>query len=667
MLSPNELLRKSPLFAPLAETHREQLLGHFVRHEYPREFDVIRQGDLVDAIYLIASGSVGAIVQDRHSGLMQLTTTFEAPESFGDVSLFTGGRDTTYTTLETSVVYRLAGAVFFAVAGQVPQVALAAARLIGERLTTRSKAGEIPWVSLAARTFDARLWSLASERVFREGRLVPLELSGSTLTVGMVDPQNSAALERLARAVSELRIKVVAVSADDWTRFVDSGTKRKPSDVKGDGKQGTPARPDSVDKLRVEDTQVTFIDDEEAPKAARATAAVIAPHAVAYVNEIISAGLAGGASDIHIEHDRRGLLVRYRIDGALRTRPDFLPSEVGKPLVSRLKLLAKLDITDTRKPQNGRISIRVGNRVIDLRLSTIPAKLGEKVVMRILDAEASIVDLKALISVDKALQLFSRMVFRPHGLVMVTGPTGSGKTTTLYSALNARRASELNIVTVEDPIEYHLDGITQIQVQPEIGNTFAMMLRSLLRQDPDIIMVGETRDNETAKMAIEASMTGHLVLTSAHSNGAAEAVVRLTDLGIDRQSVANALVGVIHQRLVRRICRACAEPFDYPAPVVDTLYRVGALLQSESYSFKRGRGCDVCFGTGFKGRAGLYELLVVNDTVRDAILARADVAKLNQAATVGGSLSLARYAGILLQSGVTAPSEVLHLLKAVEA
>jgi type II secretory ATPase GspE/PulE/Tfp pilus assembly ATPase PilB-like protein len=339
---------------------------------------------------------------------------------------------------------------------------------------------------------------------------------------------------------------------------------------------------------------------------------------------------------------------------------------VHKPLISRLKILAKLDISESRRPQDGRISLRAGGtRLIDLRVSSMPSKLGEKIVMRILDADAGITDLQKLFVVDKVRQIFSQMVFRPHGLVMVTGPTGSGKTTTLYSALAARRRPELNVVTVEDPIEYHLDGITQVEVKHEQGITFELVLRALLRQDPNVIMVGEMRDHSTAKMAVEASMTGHLVLTSVHTNGAIDAVLRLADLGVERYAIANGLIGVVHQRLVRRICPQCAKPFDYPQPIVDQFYKVGALLPGEKPVFQRGEGCAACGGTGFKGRISLCELLTVTDAVRDAIAGGALMPELKKVSS-GAMIELARYAGMIVGMGLTVPGEVLHLLNRVE-
>jgi type II secretory ATPase GspE/PulE/Tfp pilus assembly ATPase PilB-like protein len=286
------------------------------------------------------------------------------------------------------------------------------------------------------------------------------------------------------------------------------------------------------------------------------------------------------------------------------------------------------------------------------------------VVLRILDAEANVADLKSLLVFEPVRQLFSEMVFRPHGLVLVTGPTGSGKTTTMYSALFARKRPELNMVTVEDPIEYHLDGVTQIQVQPEI-TSFASILRALLRQDPNVIMVGETRDRETAKMAVEASTTGHTVLTSMHTNSALETMYRLLDLGVERYAIANSLLGVLHQRLARRLCPACSEPYEYPAPIVERLFRAGAFEPHEKPILRRAVGCARCGGTGYKGRVAVTELLVASDAVRTAFSAGADLSQLRPVARNGALFEMPRCAGAILGLGVTAPGEVLHLLQGV--
>jgi type IV pilus assembly protein PilB len=655
-----DLLAQSPLFAGLAPLHREQIAPHLTRHAYEPNAEIVRQGDPGDALFVIETGSVGVLRRDPTLGVVQLVATLEPPEAFGEMALLTGeARTATCQALAPVVAHRLSRDVFSALVQQAPGVAVGVARVLAERLGRMTAEREIPWVSLAGRALDRRLWAMAPETAWTRARAVPLDLAGSTLTIGMVDPGEASAHNVIRQAIPGVRVRVCAVGAEDLERWVQAARPAAQPAQRGAAVSLAPeARP-----------KVSFLEDDESRGPARPSiaAAPTGPQVVALVDELVGTGLGAGASDIHVEPERRGLAVRYRIEGELRPRPQLLPAEIAKPLVSRLKLLSRLDITDTRRPQDGRMSVQVDKRLVDLRVSTMPTKFGEKVVMRILDAEANVVDLKAIILQDKVRQFFSEMVFRPHGLVLVTGPTGSGKTTTMYSALMARRRPELNVVTVEDPIEYHLDGTTQIQVQPEVGTTFGTVLRALLRQDPDVIMVGETRDAETARMAVEASMTGHLVLTSLHTNGSLESVLRLTDLGVEPYAVANSLLGVLHQRLVRRCCAGCAEPYEYPAPIVERMYRVGAFLANERPALVRGKGCARCGGTGFKGRVAVLELLVVSDPVRQAIGAGADMAKLREAAKAGSLVELARYAGILVGTGVTVPGEVLHMLQSVGA
>jgi type II secretory ATPase GspE/PulE/Tfp pilus assembly ATPase PilB-like protein len=656
MPGPVDLLARSVLFEALSPQQREWIAARLTRHEIPAGSDIVRQGEAGDACYLIESGSVGVFVRDRKLGLVQQVATLEPPETFGEMALVTGEpRTGTCTALAPTAVYRLGQDAFLVVMQQMPNAALGVARTLARRLGALTAQQEVPWVSLVGRTFDARLWSTAPEQLLRQSRMLPLELNGRTLTVAMADPGDVTALDTLARTMPGVRLRVVAANADAMDRFIEAGLGRKTAAPVSSGGVAVPSgqRP-----------AVTFMDDED-----RRSGAVVqtsGPQVVSLVEDVVGTGLASGASDIHIEADARGVVVRYRIDGALQPRKDVIPIDFHRPLVSRLKILAKMDISETRKPQDGRISLRANGRMVDLRVSSLPAKLGEKLVLRVLDASAGIGDMKQLFVVEKVRQLFSQMVFRPQGLVMVTGPTGSGKTTTLYSALGARRRPELNVVTVEDPIEYHLDGITQVQVQAEIGTTFGVVLRTLLRQDPDVIMVGELRDHDAARTAVEASMTGHLVLTSVHTNGALDAVMRLADMGVERYAIANGLIGVLHQRLVRRSCPACSEPFEYPEPIIEQFFKVGALLPTEKPVFRRSKGCPACSGTGFKGRMGLFELLVITDAVRDAIASGADMSGL-RAASGGAMIDLARYAGVAVGMGLTVPGEVLHLLQKVGA
>ncbi len=660
MVSPAQLLAQTPIFGALAPEYLAQLSQYFTRHEVPPNTEIVRQGEPADALFLIESGLVGVFVRDARLSIVRLVNQLGPRESFGETALITGAaRSASCVALEPTALYRLSREVFDSMVTQVPPVALGIARSLAERVQKLTAEREMPWMSLGNRQPDKRLWASVPDGLVKKHKVVPIEMDKHFLTVGMVDPQDAGAVQALRQVFTGVRFKIVAISADDFERFSNAAST-KPTGSAAPGKAG-----DAVFIAPEQRPALVFIEDDDS-RGNRAVAAqqMSGQQLVAIVDEIVGTALAAGASDIHIEHERKVVNVRYRIDGALRPRAQTLNPEIGKPLVSRLKLLAKLDITETRRPQDGRISLTAGKRIVDLRISTMPAKFGEKVVMRILDAEANVADLKSLIVQEQVRQLFQEMIFRPHGLVLVTGPTGSGKTTTMYSALFARRRPELNVVTVEDPIEYHLDGVTQIQVQHDI-TSFASVLRAMLRQDPNVIMVGETRDKETARMAVEASTTGHLVLTSMHTNSALEAVFRLLDLGVERYAIANSLVGVLHQRLVRRLCTACSEPADYPAPIVERLYRAGAFTSGEQPTMRRAVGCPRCNNTGYKGRVGVTELLVASDAVRTAFSCGADLSQLKPVARNGALFEMPSCAGALLNLGVTTPGEVLHLVSGV--
>jgi type IV pilus assembly protein PilB len=653
VIAPEDLLAQSSLFADFPAKLREQLAQRLTRHEYPSNVEIVRQGDAGDGLFLIESGAVGVFVRDDRLGIVRFVGQLGPHETFGEMSVVMASpRNATCTALEPTVVHRLSRDVFDAVVSKVPAVALALARTLAARVQRLTSERDVPWVSLASRLPDKRILATASEALLRKHRVLPLELDRHFLLLAMVDPQDGSAMQAVQAAFGGVRLKVVAIGLDDFERFMSSGA------FAGTG-TATSRVSDAITTPAEGRPSLTFIEDDD--RGGRAPA-VSGPQLIAVVDEIIGTGLMIGASDIHIEHERRAINVRYRVDGALRPRAQPLAPELGKPLVSRFKLLAKLDITETRRPQDGRISLTAGKRLVDLRLSTMPAKFGEKLVLRILDAEANIADLKSLVVYEPVRQLFSEIVSRPHGLALVTGPTGSGKSTTMYSALGARRKPELNIVTVEDPIEYHLDGVTQIQVQPEV-TSFGSILRAMLRQDPNVILVGEMRDQETARMAVEASTTGHMVISSMHTNSALEALYRLLDMGVERYAIANAINGVLHQRLVRKICQACVEPFDYPQPILERLVRTRAFKSDELPQLKRGAGCPRCHGSGYKGRVAVTELLVGSDSVRTAFAAGADLADLRPVAQHGGLFELSSCAGALLTMGMTTPGEVLHLLQ----
>jgi type II secretory ATPase GspE/PulE/Tfp pilus assembly ATPase PilB-like protein len=380
------------------------------------------------------------------------------------------------------------------------------------------------------------------------------------------------------------------------------------------------------------------------------------PPVVRYVNLLVRDAYDAGASDIHLESTLSGLRARFRLDGILVTAPEP-PAQLHLAVVSRIKLLAELDIAERRRPQDGRIRVRLEQRELDLRVSTVPTLFGESVVLRLLDRGGRPVALEELGMPEGVLQIATELATKPHGMVLVTGPTGSGKTTTLYAALQRRKADTEKIVTVEDPVEYQLGGITQVPVHRQAGVSFGSALRSLLRQDPDVVMIGEMRDSETAEIAIQAAMTGHLVFSTLHTNDAVGAVPRLLDLGVPAFLVAATLEGVLAQRLVRRICQACTEPIPLShAAAINAGFDVDG-----DVVVARGRGCSRCRGTGYHGRVGIFELFPIPEEVKDAISRAASRGELRRLALVGGMRTLRDDGLRKVLEGVTTLEEVLRV------
>jgi general secretion pathway protein E len=378
------------------------------------------------------------------------------------------------------------------------------------------------------------------------------------------------------------------------------------------------------------------------------------------VNHLFARALDLNASDIHFEPNENYLEVRCRVDGIM-TRIERLPVKIQSAVASRLKLMARLDIGEKRLPQDGRIDYKVGNRDLDMRVSTLPGVLGESIVLRILDRSDLSIDLADLGMPKNVLTNYMRVITQPHGLILITGPTGSGKTTTLYGTLEKINSEKHKIVTVEDPVEYQLNGITQIQVNPNIGLSFASGLRSIVRQDPDILMIGEIRDHETAEIAIESALTGHLVFSTLHTNDAAGAVTRLQDMGIESYLLSSSLLCIQAQRLVRRVCTDCGQT----APMTDDEALVLDVNRSDYPVINRGSGCERCGGTGYRGRVGLYELLMLTDEIRHLITSGADANVIRKQAVQEGMLTLREDALEKLRTGVTTPEEVVRVTRAI--
>ena len=404
-----------------------------------------------------------------------------------------------------------------------------------------------------------------------------------------------------------------------------------------------------------EEIFVSGFEDDEKLKDLASEAPIIR-----LVNHLFARALDLNASDIHFEPNESYLDIRCRVDGIM-TRIERLPIKIHTGVASRLKLMAKLDIGEKRLPQDGRIDYQFGNKHLDMRVSTLPGVHGESVVLRILDRSDTEVDLQQLGMPEQVLQSYQKIITQPHGMILITGPTGSGKTTTLYATLEKINNEKQKIITVEDPVEYQLEGVTQIQANASIGLSFAAGLRSIVRQDPDILMVGEIRDHETAEIAIESALTGHLVFSTLHTNDAAGAVTRLQDMGVEGYLISSSLLAIQAQRLVRRVCTDCSKNYELSPDEVIVL----ETSKDDCPSIRRGSGCERCGNTGYRGRVGLYELLRMSDSIRHHIASGADANVIREQAISEGMETLRQDAIEKLKAGLTTPEEVVRVTRAI--
>ena len=468
-------------------------------------------------------------------------------------------------------------------------------------LTFLSRQLAVPFVELSHYQFEPTVIALLPEIYARRFRAIALKDKGDSLLLGMSDPTNLFAYDELARIIGR-PIDIAVVREQELLDIIERVYKQTDR-ISGIAEQLS-------DELREGDFDVAQLaadaDLSEAP-------------VVKLLHTLFQAAVQARASDIHIEPDESVLRIRQRIDGVLLEQV-LNERRIAPALVQRLKLMSQLDIAEKRLPQDGRFSIKVGDRLIDVRVSTMPLQHGESVVMRLLDHREGVKDLDALGMPANILRRFMTSIRRPHGMVVVTGPTGSGKTSTLYSALKLLNEARSKIVTVEDPVEYRLPRVNQIQVNPQIGLTFARVLRTTLRQDPDIILVGEMRDQETVEIGLRAAITGHLVLTTLHTNDAISTISRLLDMGAPNYLLASALHAVIAQRLVRKVCGNCAQP-EQPTGAALGWLRLKTGQQEPTGLWRRGTGCHQCSNTGYRGRVGIYEMLVVSPAMSTALAA----------------------------------------------
>ncbi|MFO7691347.1 MAG: ATPase, T2SS/T4P/T4SS family [Cryobacterium sp.] len=504
----------------------------------------------------------------------------------------------------------------------------------------RAEQAGLPFVELIDLVVDAAALALVSPAVCRRYEVLPVGVEGDRLVLAMVDPGNVFALDDVREAAGRPVSPVVAERGD----LLAAIARLHRAD-------------DELSNL------TTTLEEEQAPEASTIGGAESSDDSapiVRFVNLLVSQAIQDKASDIHIEPGESSLRVRYRIDGVLHEMQSA-PKSIQNGVISRLKIMSDIDIAERRKPQDGRMSVSHGGRKIDLRVATLPTVWGEKVVMRILDNATSSMSLRDLSLLEHNYDAYKAAYSKPYGMILVTGPTGSGKSTTLYTTLNSVARPEINVITVEDPVEYRMAGVNQVQVNPKAGLTFATALRSILRSDPDVVLIGEIRDHETAQIAIEASLTGHLVLSTLHTNDAPSAITRLTEMGIEPFLVGSALDCVVAQRLARRLCDRCKAPDDRGADELEHLGFTTAAASPREASF-RPVGCSSCSNTGYRGRLAIHEVMTVSEQIERLCVARASSADIARTAREQGMVTLRDDGWAKVRLGWTSIDEILRVV-----
>jgi type IV pilus assembly protein PilB len=500
---------------------------------------------------------------------------------------------------------------------------------------------KLPFARVVAANVDSQIFEMLPPDYIKAKKVLPIRKVEKDILVGIIDPADIFLIDDLKRRLKG-RVQLIVVVETDVTKVIEELLAVPAQQV------------DEIIKDIAEDS-VEVVDRKTEDVADLEKIAGESP-VIRYANFLISSAVREGASDIHVEPSENRLRVRYRIDGLLFEQ-QAPPLQLHAAVISRLKIMANMDIAERRLPQDGRIRATVQGRAVDLRVSMLPTTHGEKCVIRILDNRSILVGLENLGMGPEVLEKFRHQITQPHGIILVTGPTGSGKSTTLYSAMRVMDSQRMNISTVEDPVEYELDNISQVNVHDSIGMSFAAALRSLLRQDPDILMVGEIRDEETARVAVQASLTGHLVLSTLHTNDAPSSITRLINIGVEPYLISASVNAVVAQRLVRKICKNCKAPVK-AVRECDAAYL--QKFQANIATIYQGTGCDKCRQTGYKGRIGIYELLEINDDLRDLITSNPPLTELRRAARESGMKSLREDGLEKVAAGLTTVDEMMR-------
>lgn len=668
--STEEFLRGVGLFKGCDPAVVSKVAAHAEVIDVPRGASVFRAGSPADGIVVLLRGKVSHVMVNASSGAATVIDTLQPGDHAGDLAMvLRASHPYTLQAEEASTVVRLRSEIVDTLVAKVPQFVMNVARRLAMRnvalgmTALRPGAGRAPTMMAAAPTapgvrfvevaeFDppAKVIQMVPGKIALQHRLIPLQLQGSTLTVGMVSPRNAAALAELRQVLQSVELDVVAISQDDFAQSVVRLRIEAPQRAEG-ARGGRALDPDAI--------QYDIIDQErDAEKAIR----VVGDEVIRVVNRIIAGALQREASDVHIEPEVSGVRVRYRVQGILHDAPEVIPTSFAKGVVARVKVLAGLDITDRRAPQDGRIGLNAGGREVDVRVSTLPSSRGEKVVLRVFEGAGMSRPLEQVFVEPAVLAAARKALQRPHGAILVAGATGSGKSSTLYAMLQERRRArpDSSVLMVEDPIEYRLPGVTQVQVNAGMGLGFAQVLRAALRQDPDVITVGETRDPETARLALESAMTGHLLFTSIHANDALATLQRLESLGCGRSLIAQSVALVLVQRLVRRLCAQCARVEPPPPALLESLAARRLVDRGASVPLPRAVGCDACAGTGFSGRVAVIESLALSEDVRTALMTGEGLPEVARAAAQAkGYLTFTQGASFLMSRKMIAATEAL--------
>ncbi len=632
-----DFLRRLPPLAGIDPAGLHQLVQSGRQHSLAAGATLIAEGRPADATYILLSGEL----EELESG--RTVRRFGAGEAVGLRALFVSTPSP--TALRARVACTLlvvAHETMRELAARVPGLGLAVARQLALRAQVTPPPPGPGSIDLSRYAFDAEAHGLFPERLLAQHRAVPLHRQGDSLTIALVDPHDRAALDDLRRVAGGLLLEPLATSAASYRAFVQRHQR---------------ARLAKRSVVRRAPAAISHV----APRTRSDTGALSGQEVIDFVDDVLREALVIGASDIHFETRPDRFEIRFRVDGRLRSRDESAKPELSPAVIARIKVLARMDISEHRLPLDGRFGILFGSDKIEFRVSTVPSVHGEKAVLRVLDAQMLSTGLDNLILAALVRDVVQTMVRQPYGLILVTGPTSSGKTTTLYSIINEMDRKTRNIVTVEDPVEYALPDITQTQIQVKNTLGFPQMVRALLRQNPDVILVGEIRDAVSARASAEAAMTGHLVLTSLHANDAVSSVVRLRELEVEPSVLANSLVGVINQRLVRRICPSCRveQPLRSEARKQIQSALGDDVQLSQAFT---GKGCGACLGSGFSGRVAVFETLPVAGALRDALVQRVTPQELRRAARASGLIPRRAYAGFLINRGLSTAGEVLKTL-----